>query len=92
MWIFKRLAERKSELFNLLDSYLMEIYQTSSVLIDDTRLVAGEEGCLSTFDLEFIKNKTKEGLFDPKKISDDIKQKIVNRLDQVNQLLMQQTL
>ena len=54
---FQELSKRKIELFNELDSYLIETYQTSSVLIDDNRLVAGEEGCLCTFDLEFIKNQ-----------------------------------
>ena len=44
-----------------LDNLLVETYQTTPVLIDDTRLVTGEEGCLCTFDLEFVKNKAKEG-------------------------------
>ena len=52
---FKRLTEKKKELFKELDSLLVETYQTSSVLIDDTRLVSGEEGCLCTLDIEFIK-------------------------------------
>ncbi|HET8719436.1 MAG TPA: hypothetical protein VFM64_00380, partial [Candidatus Nitrosotenuis sp.] len=56
---------------------------TTSVLIDDNRLVAGEEGCVSTFDLDFMKKKTKEAIFDPKKISDDTKQKISDALDQI---------
>ena len=52
-----------------MDSLLIETYQTSSVLIDDTRLVAGEEGCLCTLDIEFIKNNNREGLFDPRKMA-----------------------
>ena len=63
-------------LFNELDSFLIETYQTTNVLIDDTRLVSGEEGILCTFDLEFIKDKTKEGLFDPKKFLDNVKRKL----------------
>ena len=40
------LSEKKSGLFAELDSLLLETYQTSPVLIDDARLVTGEEGCL----------------------------------------------
>ena len=61
---FKRLTKKKDELFKELDSLLIETYQTSSVLIDDPRLVSGEEGCLGTLDIEFVKNNNREGLFD----------------------------
>lgn len=78
---FQKLSKRKTELFNELDSFLIETYQTSPVLIDDTRLVSGEEGCLCTFDLEFIKNNTKEGLFEPKKIPENIKKEMIQKLE-----------
>ncbi|MFB5610396.1 MAG: hypothetical protein ACE5RT_01170 [Nitrosopumilaceae archaeon] len=84
---FQKLSKKKIELFNELDSYLLETYQTTPILIDDARLVTGEEGCLCTFDLEHIKNKTKEGVFDPKKIPDNVKQKIIDRLDQIEKIL-----
>ena len=79
---FKELSEKKKKLFTELDSLLIETYQTSSVLIDDSRLISGEEGCLCTFDLEFIKNNNREGLFDPRKMSDDVKEQISKRLDE----------
>ena len=78
---FKRLTEKKKELFKELDSLLVETYQTSSVLIDDTRLVSGEEGCLCTLDIEFIKNSNREGLFDPRKMSNTVKENILKKLD-----------
>lgn len=84
---FKELSDKKMKLFNELDSLLLETYQTTPVLIDDTRLVTGEEGCLCTFDIEFVKNKTKEGLFDPRKISTATKENILKRLDEVHRLL-----
>ncbi len=84
---FQKLSKKKVELFNELDSYLMETYQTTPILIDDARLVTGEEGCLCTFDLEHIKNKNKEGLFDSKKIPQNVKQKIIERLDQIEKIL-----
>ena len=78
---FKRLTKKKDELFKELDSLLIETYQTSSVLIDDPRLVSGEEGCLCTLDIEFIKNNNREGLFDPRKMSNIAKENILKKLD-----------
>ena len=84
---FKSLSDRKIKLFNELDNLLLETYQTSPVLIDDTRLVTGEEGVLCTFDIEFMKNKTKEGLFDPRKISELTKENITKKLDEIHDLI-----
>jgi len=84
---FQKLSKKKLDLFNELDNYLIETYQTTPILIDDARLVTGEEGCLCTFDLEHIKNKNKEGLFDSKKIPENVKQKIIERLDQIEKFL-----
>ena len=85
---FKKLTEKKNELIKELDSLLIETYQTSSVLIDDTRLVAGEEGCLRKLDIEFIKNNNREGLFDPRKMANNVKENILKKLeilqDQIN--------
>ena len=78
---FKRLTKKKEELFKELDSLLVETYQTSAVLIDDPRLVSGEEGCLCTLDIEFIKNNNREGLFDPRKMSNTAKENILKKLD-----------
>ena len=78
---FKRLTKKKEELFKELDSLLLETYQTSAVLIDDSRLVSGEEGCLCTLDIEFIKNNNREGLFDPRKMSNIAKENILKKLD-----------
>ena len=80
---FQEMTERKNKLFAELDSLLLETYQTSSVLIDDPRLVAGEEGYLLSLDLEFIKDNNREGLFDPRKISNSVKENILKRLDEI---------
>ncbi|NIP62064.1 MAG: hypothetical protein GWN01_11835 [Nitrosopumilaceae archaeon] len=84
---FKNLEDKKQYLFEELDGYLMEAYHTSSVLIDDSKLISGEEGFLCTFDLEFLKNKTKEGLFDTKKIPDSVREKLLYRLEQVYDIM-----
>lgn len=80
---FQSLPKRKTQLFNELDNLLIETYQTTPVLIDDRRLISGEEGCVCSFDLEYIKNKIREGVIDPKKISKQTKQKLIQRMDQV---------
>ena len=84
---FQELSKKKNKLFADLDSLLLETYQTSSVLIDDPRLVAGEEGCLLSLDLEFIKNSNREGLFDPRKMSDSVKENIIKRLDELEAII-----
>jgi len=84
---FKELSDKKTKLFNELDTFLVETYQIVPVLIDDTRLVAGEEGCLCSFDLEFVKNGNREGVFDPRKLSDLTKEKISKRLDEIQTII-----
>jgi len=83
---YKNLLSRKMQLFNELDNLLMETYQTTNVLIDDSKLVTGEEGILCNFDLEFIKKGIKEGMFNPKKIPKNIQEKIILRLDQIRKI------
>jgi hypothetical protein len=80
---FQELTEKKSKLFSELDSLLVETYQTSNILIDDPKLVGGEEGCLLTLDLEFIKNGNREGVFDPRKMSEPVKENIMKHLSEL---------
>ena len=84
---FKELQHKKSELVKELDELLFETYQTTPVLIDDAKLVTGEEGCLFTLDIEFVKGEIKEGLFDPRKISEPVKNQISARLDEIFRIL-----
>lgn len=84
---FQELSQKKTKLFNELDSLLVETYQTTPTLIDDAKLVTGEEGCLCMFDLEFVKNKNREGLFDPRKISDSVKEGILKKLDEFEKII-----
>lgn len=80
---FQAMSNRKNDLIKELDNLLIETYSTTSILIDDAKLITGEEGCLCSFDIEFVKRDVKEGLFDPRKISEPIKMKIENKLDEV---------
>jgi len=84
---FKAKEQRKKELFNELDNLLVETYQTTSVLIDENRLVTGEEGCLCTFDVDYVKKKSREAIFDPRRMSNQTKKEILESLDVVIGLL-----
>jgi len=48
----------------LLETYLME-----PILIDEARLVTGEEGCVCNIDIEMIENDQKSGLIDSNQVS-----------------------
>jgi hypothetical protein len=84
---FKAKDQRKKELFKALDNLLVETYQTTSVLIDENRLVGGEEGCVSTLDLDFLKNKSRHAIFEPRRITPQTKEEIIKSLDKIIQVL-----
>ena len=75
---------KKKELLNLLDDLLLETFQTSLVLIDEQRLVNGEEGCLCNIDLEHVENNSKQGLFDPDSLDDKSQENIETRINQIS--------
>ena len=76
---------QKNQLFKELDNLLIEIFQTTSALIDEQKLVNGEEGCLCNIDLEYVDEGTKQGLVDASLIDEEqrvlIKQNVTKLLD-----------
>ena len=78
-----QLNNRKKELLHQLDDLLLEIFQTSQVLLDEQKLVNGEEGCLCNIDIEHFEDNSKHGLFDPELINNNSQQKIDNRINQI---------
>ncbi|WP_268542703.1 DUF507 family protein [Candidatus Nitrosotenuis cloacae] len=80
---FKAKEDRKKELFNQIDNLLLETYQTTSVLIDENRLITGEEGCLCTLDMDFLKKNAKQAAFDPRRISKETRQEVECALDEI---------
>ena len=82
------LAARRQELFDELDSLLLETYQTSAVLIDEARLVTGEEGVVCSFDLERFSGGSREGHFEQSGIPPDILDWIGSRLEQVRDAVL----
>ena len=81
----RRLSQRKTDLFAELDSLLCETYQTSPVLIDDARLVTGEEGCLCTFDIEYVRGRERRPI--PSKIAPKTLDLLGERLAQVGEAM-----
>ena len=79
----QKITQRKDSLLKELDDLLLETYQMEPVLIDEARLVTGEEGCVCNIDIEMIENGQKSSLFDSKKISNNTKEKIVSLINQV---------
>jgi len=81
---FGEMGERKTRLFAELNGLLIELYQTSPVLIDYNRLMQGEEGVTSYFDIEHVKNKktrAREAYLDTGKIKKDDTDAVVAELD-----------
>ena len=79
----EEINQHKNKLLKNLDDLLLEIYQIEPILIDETRLVSGEEGCVCNIDIEEIENSQKPGSFDSNNITDDIKEKIQTTVNQV---------
>jgi len=79
----QKISQRKENLLKELDDLLLETYQMEPILIDEARLVTGEEGCVCNIDIEMIENGQKGGLFDSNQISSSTKEKISILIDQV---------
>jgi len=79
----QKISQRKESLLKELDDLLLETYQMEPVLIDEARLVTGEEGCVCNIDIEMIENDQKTGLFDSEQVSSSTKKKISTLIDEV---------
>ena len=79
----QKISQRKESLLKELDDLLLETYQMEPILIDEARLVTGEEGCVCNIDIERIENDQKTGLFDSEQVSSNTKEKISTLIDQV---------
>jgi len=79
----QKISQRKEGLLKALDDLLLETYQMEPVLIDEARLVTGEEGCVCNIEIERIENGQKSGVFDSNQVSSSTKEKISALIDQV---------
>ncbi|MEO9364288.1 MAG: hypothetical protein ABI348_10350 [Nitrososphaera sp.] len=58
----QKMGKRKNALFAELNDLMIELYQTSPVPIDYNRLMQGEEGACTYFDIELIKTGAKKAI------------------------------
>jgi len=79
----QKISQHKENLLKELDDLLLETYQMEPVLIDEARLVTGEEGCVCNIDIEIIENGQKVSLFDSNQVSSSTKEKISILIEQV---------
>ncbi len=79
----QKIIQHKQDLLKNLDDLLLEVYQIEPVLIDETRLVSGEEGCVCNIDIELIENNQKTGSFDSNNISVAVKDKIRIKIGEI---------
>ena len=79
----QKIIQHKQDLLKNLDDLLLEVYQIEPVLIDETRLVSGEEGCVCNIDIERVENNEKTGSFDSNNISVAVKDKIRIKIGEI---------
>ena len=87
---FEQMRHKKGALFAELNDLLMELYQTSPVSIDFNRLMQGEEGVTTYFDIEVIKNmktKKRDAYLETRAVSAEWVDKIAAELDRVVETL-----
>jgi hypothetical protein len=82
----QKMNEKKSAMFAELRDLMIELYQTAAVPIDYNRLMQGEEGVCTYFDIEHIvksrKATKREAVFETKKIpeqdADDVAKELLS--------------
>ena len=79
----QKISQRKDSLLKALDDLLLETYQMEPILIDEARLVTGEEGCVCNIDIEMIENDQKTSQFNSEQVSSSTKEKISTLIDQI---------
>ncbi|HZS74749.1 MAG TPA: hypothetical protein VFA69_09650 [Candidatus Nitrosotalea sp.] len=82
-----KLVANRDRLFGELDNMLIEVYHTTPVLIDENKMIAAEEGCLCNFNLEYLKNNTRQGNINLARISEQTKTNLLVLLDSIIKIL-----
>ena len=83
---FEQMRIKKNQLYAELNDLSVELYQTSPALIDHSGLMQGEEGMVTYFDIETIRNQ-KAMISDPyintEKVTKNLTDRVVDQLNQV---------
>ena len=83
------IQSQKNQLFTELDNLLLETFHTTPVIIDEQKLVNGEEGCLCNIDLEYIDNGAKQGLVDASIISEEVKSQMKQGIRNIYDIILE---
>jgi hypothetical protein len=88
---FEQMHISKNQLYAELNNLLIELYQISPVLIDYNRMMQGEEGLVTYFDIETIRNQ-KMARGDPYVNTERVTEELTNRISNVlNELAIRLT-
>lgn len=88
---FEQMRISKNQLYAELNDLLIELYQISPVLIDYNRMMQGEEGLVTYFDIETIRNQ-KMARGDPYVNTERVTEELTNRISNVlNELAIRLT-
>ena len=79
--------DKKNKLFKQLDNLLLETFHTTPAIIDEQKLVNGEEGCLCNVDLEYVEEGAKQGLVDASIMTEDDKNSITKEITKILELM-----
>ena len=88
---FEEMHHKKEQLFSELNLLLIELCQISPVLIDHNKLMQGEEGVITYFDIERVKNqKTKEtdSFINTKRMTKEVTGQVVRIFNEVANTLL----
>jgi hypothetical protein len=81
---------KREQLISQLNDMIIDLYRITPVKMDYNGLMQGEEGIVSYFEIETIKNKTgkRDPYIDTKKFSSkEITETVTNKLDEITSLL-----
>lgn len=87
---FEQMRIKKNHLFAELNTLLVELYQISPVLMDYNGLMQGEEGVVTYFDIETIKNQKtarRDPYINTERVSEDLTNRIAISLNEVAYVL-----
>ena len=79
--------DKKNKLFRQLDNLLLETFHTTPTIIDEQKLVNGEEGCLCNLDLEYVEDGAKQGLVDASIMDEHDKDSIIKEITRILELM-----
>jgi hypothetical protein len=83
---FEQMRIRKNQLFAELNDLLVELYQITPVLIDHDGLMRGEEGVVTYFDIEIIRNQKtakKDPYINTERVTEDLTNRFANELNEI---------